>query len=377
MSSKANFRYSQATSLLVALTFTGSCKDDASSDGAGGAANDASASMGDAAPLVSTNGPALFDGTLQATSESSASASESPGGDNSGAAVEPIGHCADAVGGSESPVLDDFEDGNTTTLEVDGRAGTWYFYDDETTGTRQSSVSADPLGNRDGLMLSVSGSGFSNWGSGFGAGLRWNTTQCTYDASAYSGIQFWLRGSGQGRVTFQNTSVRPVALGGDCPTDAACFDSHGVALTIPAEWTRVQLPFADFEQAGWGTSVGPLDTSALYLLEFQFGTNSEYSLWLDDVAFYHAESAPDAGASGASQGNDTLPRTTTDDPSTSSPTASPNSAHGTHSDAGIDATPTTTQHPNGSFTDAGTSREGLASDASAIDAMPTFGDASQ
>lgn len=207
----------------------------------------------------------------------------------------PIAACDYAVGGTGSALIDDFEDGNVTTLEHDGRAGTWFFYDDATSGTRADSVEIDPQGERSGRVLSFSASGFTDWGSGFGVGFNWNSGQCTYDASVYDGVEFWLKGEGNTRVTLQNLSVRPIALGGQCPTDASCFDSHGVDLTLPATWTHFRLPFADFLQAGWGTGVGPLDPAALYVLEFQLGGIGSHSVWLDDVAFYKSLTEDDAG----------------------------------------------------------------------------------
>lgn len=194
----------------------------------------------------------------------------------------------------ENPLIDDFEDGDQLSLVHDGRNAGWYFYNDETTGTQDVSVVADPTGER-GIVLSVKGEGFAEWGSGFGVSMNWAEGQCTYDASIYDGVQFWARGSGNPRVTLQNISVRPVADGGECPADASCFDSHGVALTLTDEWTFVKLPFTSFVQAGWGTPVGPLLPEAIYLMEFQFPALDTFDVSLDDVSFYRAGEPGDAG----------------------------------------------------------------------------------
>jgi hypothetical protein len=127
--------------------------------------------------------------------------------------------------------------------------------------------------------------------------LNWNDGQCTYDASVYAGVQFWVRGAGQTRFTLQNLSVRPVALGGQCAADASCFDSHGASFSIPAEWTLMRFEFSELAQAGWGTPVGPFDTKAIYLMEFQFGVVQPFSIAIDDVAFFRDTDAADAGAS--------------------------------------------------------------------------------
>ena len=257
-----------------------------------GAVSDAAVASSSSTTASNVDSSGLFGGNLPNT-EVTAPSSSAPNDDNPNV-DSPIVACSDAIGGRGSPLVDDFEDGNMATIEDDGRDGTWYFYDDATPGNRDSTVDVDTLGERSGQVLNVTGEGFTDWGSGFGAGLHWNTAQCTYDASTYDGVQFWLRGSGSTRVTLQNLSVRPENLGGQCPTDATCFDSHGVDLTLEETWTLVQLPFTDFEQAGWGTSVGRLQPEAIYVLEFQFGTVTPYSVWLDDVSFYR-NSGSDAG----------------------------------------------------------------------------------
>lgn len=219
----------------------------------------------------------------------------------------PVGACDKAVAQGAEPLIDDFEDGDQVTLKQDGRDGTWYFYDDGTSGSLEVNVGADGRSEREGLVLSVAGEGFSDWGSGFGVGLNWNDGACTYDASVYSGVQFWVRGTGETRITLQNLSVRPIALGGQCAADATCFDSHGVSFTIPEEWTLMRLPFSEFSQAGWGTPVGPLRTEAIYLLEFQFEALAPFTIALDDVSFIHAEPSDGGtsqGGSGASTGFD-------------------------------------------------------------------------
>lgn len=242
-------------------------------------------------------------------------------------AENPVGYCATAVGGGGSPVLDDFEDGDEKTVEDDGRSGTWYFYDDETGGTRAHSVTADPTAERAGLVLAISGSDFSDWGSGFGAGLQWNTAQCTYDASSYAGIQFWARGSGHPRAALQNLDVRPVDLGGTCPADATCFDSHGVNLELNDEWTLYRLSFEEFAQAGWGADVGALEPDAIYLMEFQFPAAESYAMWLDDVEFFRAEAGPAPGDAAADAAV-TLDSGTTSTDDAASPPAQADAAPG-------------------------------------------------
>jgi 1,4-alpha-glucan branching enzyme len=39
-------------------------------------------------------------------------------------------------------------------------------------------------------------------------------------------------------------------------------------------------------QQGWGYSAPNLDTAALYAIAFQYGTNQDFDVWIDDLAFY-------------------------------------------------------------------------------------------
>jgi hypothetical protein len=234
----------------------------------------------------------LFGGGV-ASSSAAATSESSP---SSTANAPPIGACDKAVAEGAEPTIDDFEDGDQRASKQDGRDGSWYFYDDGTSGTSSVNFVADALGQRTGTVLSVAGSGFSDWGSGFGVGFNWNEGQCTYDASVYSGVQFWVRGKGQARLTLQNLSVRPISLGGQCAEDASCFDSHGVTFGIPEEWTLMRFAFNEFEQAGWGTPVGSLQTQAIYLLELQFGVIEPFAITLDDMSFFSDTDDLDAGA---------------------------------------------------------------------------------
>lgn len=313
--------HSSTLALLAALATA--CSDDTTAPTVD-STSDAALATPDAA--ASSSATDLFGGNPP-PAPTLATTSSAPDYDGTQVAA-PIQACEDAVGGDGTPMIDDFEDGNTATIDDDGRGATWYFYDDMTQGERDDAVDVDPLGARSGKVLYVTGNGFTDWGSGFGAGMRWNTGQCTYDASAYDGVEFWIRGTGSTRVTLQNLSVRPVDLGGECPTDAACFDSHGVNLTLNDAWTLVHLPFSAFEQTGWGTPVGPLRTNAIYLLEFQFGTIKPYSVWLDDVKFFRNTDATDAGSSSVSVGSSATDESSsvvtnpTDDIATSAGTAS-------------------------------------------------------
>jgi hypothetical protein len=229
-------------------------------------------------------------------------------------------------------MIDDFEDLDDITLEVDNRAGGWYSYTDEYATTPQVMEwlpTEDPAASGSAVMH-VSGSGFEYSGVGFG--LRWTETGdefCYYDASYYDGIAFWAKGTGSVRVALQNPSVRPLVAGGSCPDTASCWDSHGYDVALSSDWSYHRVGFAGVRQAGWGTSVGDFLPEELFVVEFQFPTATSYDVSIDDVAFFlqsdpvpepepepmvEPEPAPEPEPTGTDSGASDLPDAGASDP---------------------------------------------------------------
>ncbi len=228
----------------------------------------------------------------------------------------------------ETPVLDDFDDGDSW-FDENGLAGWWYAYTDETAGTQTPTgdLIKPVAGGLDesGYALRVHGEGFTHWGSGFGAYLAFpqDGKPCLFDASEYSGISFWARGfvtadetapaaeAGTFRVQLIEKDVTPVEEGGTCDVEGACWDSHRVRL-VPSEcWHKYSIPFDEFTPDGWGLSGGDLDADQLYLLGFEVSNGQTYDLWIDQIEFFVGAPADEesrcatdglggsAGASGA------------------------------------------------------------------------------
>jgi hypothetical protein len=183
--------------------------------------------------------------------------------------------------------------------------GGWYAYDDESGGEQipTGSVIEPTLGglSEDGFALRVRGSDFTAWGSGFGANFaaRGPGEECLFDASAYAGISFWVRGriepdgivpageEGKLRVQIIEKDVSPVEEGGNCDgLSGACWDSHRVRIEPTECWTKHSLPFDEFVADGWGMSGGELDTDELYLLGFEVSNGQGYDLWIDQIEFF-------------------------------------------------------------------------------------------
>lgn len=203
----------------------------------------------------------------------------------SGSSAEPasIMTCGGAAGAG-SPLIDDFEDGNLLSLPVDGRSGAWFTYTDGSAGCVASEV-ADA---GDGRALHLRGSGFTDWGAGFGTVMRWSQADqkaCVYDASSYRGLRFRAKGNAKLRVNLQTRATTFESRGGECADSETCFDQHGRTLYLEPEWREFELDFCQLAPEGWGGERPPFDSAALVMLNIQVQQTEAFDLWIDDVSF--------------------------------------------------------------------------------------------
>ena len=210
--------------------------------------------------------------------------------------------------------LDDFEDGDSATLPEGDRQGFWGLVHDETTGIVTPSGNFVPeLGGAHGTAHAahVKASGYSNWGAAFEVILNYLSegVHCPYNASAFKGVRFYAKGSGQTRVTLTTPEVQDKEYGGKCDPSKGmtCYDGHGTYLVLSAKWTLVELPWARFTQKGWGTPA-TFRPDAIMALQLSFEAGSlPVEMWVDEVSFWDGVVTPpsvdgEAGAGG--MGND-------------------------------------------------------------------------
>jgi len=107
--------------------------------------------------------------------------------------------------------------------------------------------------------------------------------QLPFDASGWTGIQFWARSmNGQQRiVTFiiQDDWSNPfgkAADAGGCNVCAGgglggCGDGPRTVVTVPTGWSHIQVPFSALQPNGWSgvKRTRSPDTSALYSMNFE------------------------------------------------------------------------------------------------------------
>jgi expansin (peptidoglycan-binding protein) len=199
-------------------------------------------------------------------------------------------------------LIDDFEDGDSAILALEGRAGHWGTYNDGT-GTQSPEAGSGitpETGGADGTLYAVhtEGSGFSDWGAGLQVDLNNSgggaSARLPFDASTYAGISFYARGSGNVRVELLTKAIAEATLGGTCSAD--CNDAHGALIDIGAEWQSFTIAFAQVAQEGWG---GAADFLASELLGINFkmtktdeATPADFDFWIDELTFVAAGAVP-------------------------------------------------------------------------------------
>ena len=168
---------------------------------------------------------------------------------------------------------------------VDGRTGAWFDFDDGTAGTRTRPEvkSSGRPGSKNAMC--ISGEGFTGWGGGIGVSLLGeNTSRMLYDASGYTGITFWARGSAtQFRAMLVDKYSDPAAS-----LCSSCYDHFQAPFTPSSEWKQYTFSWKDLKQLGFGEMQPNVCASGLYALQFQWSGAAPFELCLDDIAFTRA-----------------------------------------------------------------------------------------
>jgi hypothetical protein len=190
------------------------------------------------------------------------------------------------VAPGQTPLIDDFEDRDTRISRLEKRAGSWVVFNDGT-GTQTpragSSFAADSIAGGRGAShfgLHTKGGKFTKWGAVLAVEL--NPRRC-YDASVYTGIEFWARGHGRIRVEIEMTQVVAEEFGGSCVEN--CFDAHLTERVLGKDWQHYEVRWEELAQHGKGPAL-QFDPRSLLAIEFAVtAEQTPFDFWIDDVAF--------------------------------------------------------------------------------------------
>lgn len=171
-------------------------------------------------------------------------------------------------------------------------------YGDDAGGMPEQFTMVD--GHDSTYALSIADTLAEEYGGGMGLWL----SECL-DASALSGVSFWVRGSGPmgtARVSLLMGPTTPSSGGesiGTCPGDEETCLHPTYTFPLDDDWTQIEVAWGDFELGNAnGLDVTP-DGSDIWQIQFDVGlewvpddegvyqpTPAGYEFQLDDLAFY-------------------------------------------------------------------------------------------
>jgi hypothetical protein len=222
-----------------------------------------------------------------------ASAADAVAGQAGGRSIE---SCIVPVATGSPGLIDDLDDGDMWIPLNDGRRGDWIVSAD---GTGTQTPTAAPVECDESYLFTpqdgqacVRGGGFTSWGVYLILDLNWaDCRSCPYDASAYHGVRFTLRGTvTAARMVFAITIAEtvPTEYGGTCTTD--CYNHYHIPLTPTAEPQTITVQFSELSQAaGWGMVVpwNPREMLALTwgVVDDSGSGSASFDFCVDDVEF--------------------------------------------------------------------------------------------
>jgi len=202
-------------------------------------------------------------------------------------------------------LIDDYEDGDSTAVLEAGREAYWFTIHDDSAGKIVPDTDFLPApGGAHGSRYAahITASGYSTWGAGFSANITHfaNDVRCPYNATKFSGLRFFARGSGQVRVELLVPEVVDQEYGGQCNPSAGevCYDTHGTAISLEQDWKLYSLPWSAFVQRGFGKQAA-FHQDGILTLEYAFEVaDLPVDAWFDDVSWEDGSPTPPLGAGG-------------------------------------------------------------------------------
>jgi len=198
-------------------------------------------------------------------------------------------------------LVDDIEDDDLKVLPADGRDAMWFESHDTTAGAQAAlKIEATAPGAPNTTKaMHYQASGLDGWGAV--VGLPFNLC---YDASAYAGFSFWIKGNqaaggtDQALLALHTPISEPEASGGACKDLPNCYNHFSAdVFTVPTTWTRYTFTWSQFKQgAGWGIQapagyVPQKQILAVTISPVYPGTDpskimdKSFDVWIDQVSF--------------------------------------------------------------------------------------------
>ncbi len=167
----------------------------------------------------------------------------------------------------------------------DGRTGSWSWY--------PQNVTVEMMKDGGNTVLKYAGGGLNAWTGVTLAFLGGNGAGSCYDASAYQGIRFKIKGSvtspdlgGKVIMSLVTAETQGQTFGGDLDGSGGHFNK---VVSVSAQWTTVSIKWADLGSPTWGDTVGLNAVAKGKLQAIDWGISdkaSNFEIYLDDVELY-------------------------------------------------------------------------------------------
>jgi hypothetical protein len=257
-----------------------------------------------------TSGSSSMAGNTSNAGTTSTTAGSTSGGSGGGGAPACSPTAGSKKGDGTNKVIDDIDDANTMFAPAGTGSGTWDFGKDTaamgTITPANTAALAPSDGGQMGKALHVTGKAVMGWGASLAAFLNGPTG--AFDASAYGGVAFYIKGTtsvaeGMNKLLVQARmpDVLPgTPTTGSCCNDTDmdkgndCYSAHRVTIDVPAEWTEVRIAWSDFKGPAWGLGA-TLAFNANRVRDINFSFNhdamlgpvagTDFDVWIDGVRF--------------------------------------------------------------------------------------------
>ncbi|HEY0710714.1 MAG TPA: polysaccharide deacetylase family protein, partial [Polyangia bacterium] len=172
--------------------------------------------------------------------------------------------------------------------QADGRNGSWSWH--------PTSTMARIVPEGRGHVLQYAGTRPGRFSGVTLAFLGGNGAGTCYDARAYRGIRFKVKGSIQTPdnpmlankviVSLISAETQSQRFGGDLKGEGGHFNA---AVEVTPSWTVVSIPFTDFLKPVWGQTAALMTPALAKLQAIDWGTtegSATFQLYLDDIELY-------------------------------------------------------------------------------------------
>jgi hypothetical protein len=167
----------------------------------------------------------------------------------------------------------------------DGRDGTWSWY------PQTASVTMDADGSNH--FVHYTGTALNAWSGVTLAFMNSNGAGACYDATAYHGIRFKIKGNVNDTmlnnkviVSLVTAETQTRTYGGDLVGEGGHFNKQ---VPVTSSWQTVSIAWADFDKPTWGATTSLTAVAKTKLQAIDFGvsnTAASFDLELDDLELY-------------------------------------------------------------------------------------------